>query len=312
LIEQYWFRALAVSFASFAVLYLVISTATSLAWRFMRRRESHPAKFLFALLSAPLLVSIALVIFLVIPAFVLFEPVRGDEPTSGMLLAFAVLGLVMVCAASVRAAFAWVSTAHSVDLWSDGAVAADLSSELPTFSTNDHSPAAVIAGIARPRLLISRSTSRALTTNELRLVVAHETEHARRRDNLRKLLLAGDFMPFRHEMKEEWMLACELAADRGAVANGYDACDLAAALVKVSRMSGMQSRLATNFAAATPAVLAMRVNHLISWEPATKSDKNAITGDVLIYAIAGLSLALLIYSGDLLRLVHRISEIGMN
>lgn len=312
MIEQYWFRAVAISFASFAVFYLLLSVVSTAAWRFVREHKRLSADLLFALLSAPLLLSTALVSVLVIPAFLRFEPVRADEPTSGSLLVLALLGFVLAMVAAIRATTAWFHTIHSVNKWSNGSVAADLHSDLPSFRTKDGSPAAVIAGIVRPRLLISRETTQALTTNELRLVVAHETEHARNHDNFRKLLLAADAMPFRRELEEEWALACELAADRGAVANGYDACDLAAALVKVSRMCGMQTRLAMNFAAATPAVLEMRVNRLIAWEPEKKSARNPITGDVLIYAIAGLSLALLIYSGDVLRLVHRLSEIGMN
>jgi Zn-dependent protease with chaperone function len=311
LIEQYWFRALAISFASFAVFYLLLSAASTIAWRFVREHKRRSAGFLFALLSAPLLLSTALVSLLIIPAFVLFEPVRADEPTSGALLVLAVLGFALVVIMAIRASVAWFTMIHSVNGWTQGAVATDSHSDLPILKTVAGSPAAVIAGIVRPRLLISRTTTQALTTNELRLVVAHEIEHARHQDNLRKLLLAADVM-FRREMEGEWALACELAADRGAVANGYDACDLAAALVKVSRMCGMQSRLAMNFAAATPAVLEMRVNRLIAWEPEKKSERNPMTSDALIYAIAGLSLALLLYSGDVLRLVHRLSEIGMN
>jgi beta-lactamase regulating signal transducer with metallopeptidase domain len=258
-----------------------------------------------------MLASAAVVAFFVMPSFLFFEP-DGDEPTNRFVRICACVGIAIVTTGVVRALTAWMQTFRAIRGWNPRADTSELKSALPIFTTEPSSPAAVVAGIVRPRLLISRSTTEALSANELRLVVAHEIEHARRRDNLRKLLLAANFTPFRRAIEERWMLASELAADRAAVASGYDACDLAAALVKVSRMTCVQPRLATSFAAASPDVLEFRVQQLISWKPELPVRRKPWVGDLLLAVIGGTSGLLLVFSGDVLRVVHRVSEFWIN
>jgi beta-lactamase regulating signal transducer with metallopeptidase domain len=258
-----------------------------------------------------MLASAAVVALFVMPSFLFFEP-DGDEPTSWFVRACACVGIAAVTTGVVRGFMAWMQTSRAIRRWSAGAAASEIKSALPILTTEALSPAAVVAGIVRPRVFISRSTTETLSANELRLVVAHEVEHALRRDNLRKLLLAANFMPFLREIEERWMLASELAADRAAVANGNDACDLAAALVKVSRMTCMQSRLATAFAAASPDVLELRVQQLISWKPEAPFRREAWVGDLLLALIGGTAGLLLVFSGDVLGLVHRVSEFWIN
>lgn len=311
MIEHYWFRAIAISFASFALCYCTLSAVSWCSWIAARRRASHSQEFLFALLSAPMLASAAMVALFVMPSFLFFEP-DGDEPTSWFVRACACVGFAAVMTGVVRVLMAWMQTSRAIRRWSAGAAASEIESDLPILMTEASSPAAVVAGIARPKLLISRSTTEALSANELRLVVAHEMEHARRRDNLRKLLLAANFMPFGRAIEERWMLACELAADRAAVANGYDACDLAAALVKVSRMTCMQSRWVTAFAAVTQDVLELRVQQLISWKPELPVRREPWVGDLLLALIGGTSGLLLVFAGNVLSVVHRVSEFWIN
>jgi beta-lactamase regulating signal transducer with metallopeptidase domain len=161
-------------------------------------------------------------------------------------------------------------------------------------------------------LLISSATKQVLTDNELRLVLSHEREHARRHDNLRKLILSANFMPFRRAIEDRWMLACELAADRAAVANGHDACDLATALVKVSRLGCVQPRWVTAFAAANPDVLGVRVQQLISWKPQPAVRREVWVSDLSLAFIGGTSGLLLVFAGDVLSVVHRVSEFWIN
>jgi Zn-dependent protease with chaperone function len=310
-IEHYWFRAIAISFASFALCYCMLTAVSWCSWMVARRRASHSQGFLFALLASPMLASVAVVAFFVMPSFLFFEP-DGDEPTSWFVRACACVGIAIVATGVTRASVAWIQTSRAIRRWSARAAASEIKAALPILATEPSAPAAVVAGITRPRLLISRSTTEALSANELRLVVAHEIEHARRRDNLRKLLLAANFMPFRRAIEGRWMIASELAADRAAVANGHDACDLAAALVKVSRMTCMQSRWVSAFAAATPDVLELRVQQLISWKPELPVRREPWVGDLSLALIGGTAGLLLVFSGDVLRLVHRVSEFWIN
>jgi beta-lactamase regulating signal transducer with metallopeptidase domain len=281
------------------------------SWKAWRRRASRSQEILFALLAAPMLVSAGVVAFFVVPSFLFFEP-DGDEPTSWFVRACACVGFATVMTGVVRAFTAWLQSSRAIRRWSEGAAAGEIKGALPILTTETSSPAAVVVGIARPRLLISRRTTETLSSNELRLVVEHEMEHARRRDNLRKLLLATNFMPFHRAIEDRWTIACELAADRAAVENGYDACDLAAALVKVSRMTCLQSRWAMAFAAATPDVLELRVQQLICWKPDQTARRKPWVGDVLLALIGGTAGLLLVFSGDVLRVVHRVSEFWIN
>ena len=309
--HPYWLRAIALLTASFALTYIALSALSSLAWVAVRSRRQHSSGFLFTLLAAPLLASLALVFFFVLPAFLLLEPRGSHEPITWTLRAFAALGTAIFATAITRAARAWTQTLRSVRLWSANAIVSDREFDLPILATSDSSPAVVVTGIARPMLLISRRTSAALSANELRLVVAHEREHARRRDNLRKLLFSANFMFLRREIEDRWVLSSELEADRAAVSNGAEACDLAAALVKVSRLTFAQTPLATNFAAANPAMLEMRVQQLISWQATTERGHNIGKYLLTITTIGGTAI-LVANSAAILSFVHRVSELWMN
>lgn len=309
--HPYWLRALAISSASFALAYIALSASSSLAWLAIRWRRHHSSGLLFTLLAAPLLASLALVLFFVLPAFLLLEPHGSQEPMTWSLCTFAALGMAIFVTATTRAAQAWTQTRRSVRRWTETATPSSHQAELPILTTDDSSPAVVITGIARPTLLISRRTSAALSSNELRLVVAHEREHARRRDNLRKLLFSANFMFFRRQIEQRWVMSSELAADRAAVASGAEACDLAAALVKVSRLSFAQTPLATNFAAADPAMLETRVQQLISWQ-APAQRRHYIGKSLLTATTIAIATIVIANSGSVLSFVHRVSELWMN
>ena len=64
----------------------------------------------------------------------------------------------------------------------------------------------------------------------------HEIAHVRRRDNLKKLLLRFVAFPRMAGLEAAWIEATEMAADDAAVLNASEALDLAAALLKLSRI----------------------------------------------------------------------------
>ena len=310
MIAQYWFRAIAISLASFALSYVPLSAIAALAWIPLRKRKANSQTLLFALLAGPIVISAATVAFLVLPAFLGYEPI-GDESTGFAVRLFGAVGAVIVTTGFARAAKVWWQTLRSVREWSKGAVPGESKADLLILTTNANAPAAVVTGIARPKLLISSSAKRALTPNELRLVMTHELEHARRHDNLRKLLLSANFMPFRKEIEEKWMVACELIADRAAVSNGNDACDLAAALVKVSRLKCVQPKFVMNFAAVNQLVLELRVKSLIGWKPEHKVRHHPFISDWFVAAVGLVSVNVLFFAEHILAIVHKISELWM-
>jgi Zn-dependent protease with chaperone function len=85
-------------------------------------------------------------------------------------------------------------------------------------------PVAALAGVLRPRLLLSDLLLRALSPGELRAVVAHERAHLAARENLKRLLLRASpdplaLLPAGSRLRAVFEEAAEAAADRAACAH---------------------------------------------------------------------------------------------
>jgi Zn-dependent protease with chaperone function len=106
-----------------------------------------------------------------------------------------------------------------------------------------------------------------LTDRELRTSLRHEMAHVHSRDNLKKLLFRFTAFPGMSGLESAWSEAAEMAADDAAVSSLGDALDLAAALIKLSRLAAIQPSAA--FASAllpgSTASLRARVQRLFSW-----------------------------------------------
>ena len=115
---------------------------------------------------------------------------------------------------------------------------------------------AFCAGLLRPRIYVSTGALRALGSDELGAVLAHESHHARRRDPLRMLVARalGDalfFLPGMRRLSQRYGALAELAADEAAVkASGTQ--PLASALLAFERSDAAAVGLAPE-----------RVDHLL-------------------------------------------------
>jgi Zn-dependent protease with chaperone function len=108
-------------------------------------------------------------------------------------------------------------------------------------------PIVAIVGLVTPRLFVARSVLEACSAEELEAVLAHEEAHARQRDNLRRLALAGapdllGLWPAGRQLEGAWMRAAEFAADEAAADQWHRGLHLASALVKVARLATTPSR----------------------------------------------------------------------
>jgi Zn-dependent protease with chaperone function len=98
------------------------------------------------------------------------------------------------------------------------------------------------------------------------------------------------------KLESAWSQSAELAADDAAVSDQSEAIDLAAALIKLSRLVPVEGAPVhtMNFVAGS---LSLRVARLLTWDESSKSRRVRIrTWFVLPFAVAGSLLVTIAYS----------------
>jgi len=221
--------------------------ASAMAPRAIRLASRVPpvpaARFLLVLRLFPAGFALFLVAGLCTPSYLWLEPKAASEPTGLVCLAAALMGMA-VCGLSVaRATRAMARSLRHIRQCQR--VSREM--RLPggreaAWVIDGPAPCVMLAGINRPRLVISRSVVAALPAEQLSAVVRHERAHGRSRDNLKRLLvlLAPDLLPFVHgfrDLERAWARMAEWAADDWAAAgNARRSLSLAAALVRVARL----------------------------------------------------------------------------
>lgn len=309
----YALRGISVSLAIFLLTYASLRAIVAAGWKIAERKPGRVRALgpnaVYLLQVGPFLASVLAVACFAIPAFLRFEPIGASEEFGPPVIALSLLCLGVFTAALYRALSAYVRTSRLVRKWKRGATAVQ-DSPLPLFQTGPDSPPLVVAGMLRPKLLVSSSTSGLLSEDELARAIAHESAHIRHHDNLKKIGLRLCQFPPMRSMEQSWLEALEIAADQSAVNSKREALDLASALVKSSRLSRPTPELVTNLASPAGTLLHNRVERLLAWERPQSSARYA---QVLIPG-AMLSLAILAVSRYdlLLWLVHELAEVLMH
>jgi Zn-dependent protease with chaperone function len=265
-------RGLAVSFSVFLMVYCALSLAVSFTWRRVwQYANKYPvrrvADLLFAWRIFPLVTAAVITAAFTVPSFLLLEPRAIDEPLGGIPLALGVCGAALGLFGVLNSAFAMRRASRTISTWTREAQAVETSSPVPVLRIARRFPAMTAAGIIRPRVLLSSAAEFVLNSNELQTALNHEVAHVRRRDNLKKLLLRFVAFPGMSGLETAWLETTEMAADDAAVSSAGDALDLAAALIKLSRLGPVEAPV--DFTAAlvhSPAsAMNARVERLITW-----------------------------------------------
>jgi Zn-dependent protease with chaperone function len=129
-----------------------------------------------------------------------------------------------------------------------------------------------VAGVCAPKVFVSEAAVAMLNPPELRAALRHEIAHALRYDNLKKLLFRLSAFPAMAELEHAWSEETEMAADDAAISTFQDALDLAAALIKVSRLGPMESSGELTMALLhSSTALSARVHRLVAWDKAQKT-----------------------------------------
>jgi beta-lactamase regulating signal transducer with metallopeptidase domain len=313
-------RGIAVSFSIFVLLYSALSGLVCGVWRRVwlggqQYSARRCADLLFALRMAPFVVATGVTLALAVPSFLLLEPRAVEEPMGGVPVVLGLCGMAVMLAGIWKAAAALVRASRTVARWSSearmiGSIALDSSSAVSVLRVSGTAPPLTAAGILRPRVWLSRAAEFVLTERELQSALRHEVVHVRRRDNLRKLILRLVAFPRMAELESAWREATEMAADDAAVSSASEALDLAAAVIKLSRLAPLEAPVELTMALVhSPAeCVNARVERLIGWRERRQSPAPGYSLGYALCAAAAVVVTMAVTYSELLVRVHAATE----
>lgn len=263
-------RCIGISLTVFVLLYAPLSVTISFAWRLLWRgarpkSARGSANLLFVLRLAPLAFAAIFTALFTLPSFLLLEPRSTDESVGTAPLLLGLCCLALLAGGIVQTVMAQIRTSRALVMWLADSTLMSAEKPLPVFRIGTDGPGLTLAGLRAPKVLVSEAALSVLTPPELRTALEHEVAHGRSYDNLRKLLFRLAAFPGMKALEEAWSEQAELAADDAAVSSPSEALDLAAALIKVSRIDSAQPELTSGLLHSSTA-LSLRVQRLSFWE----------------------------------------------
>ena len=303
-------RGIAVSLTFFVLVYCLLSALVAVAWRslkWLHAAERSLAALLFALRIFPLAASVVITFAFVVPSFQLLEPRSIDEGMGVIPLTLGVCALLLIASGSFRVIAAQIGTSRVVARWLEGAHPLDAGAQTVTFRSRREAPPLTLVGVGKPRVLVSESTVALLSPDELQIALKHELAHVQSRDNLKKLVFRFCPFPGMARLESAWSQAAELAADDAAVSKLDDAVDLAAALVKLSRLVPVEAAPLCTVGFVTGSVGA-RVARLLAWDEAGKAQPMRMRPWYFIPPVLVALLCVFATYGPALALTHEVTE----
>lgn len=325
---MYVLLGVCLALAALLTLNALASACAALVWRaaatrVARRPAVGRARFLFALRVLPLALAALLAFALVVPAYAYNEPVNSGEVVGMKLALIAALSAAGVLLALWRVGRTWLATRGLARDWTRHAARVEVEGlELPAYKLRHSFPVIAVIGVLRPRLFIAEQVFDVLTDGELAAAVGHERGHVAARDNLKRALLqAGQdallLAPLGRPLLRAWQRESEVAADEFAASEGpRTAVDLAAAIVKISRMipAGARPTLpaGAHLLGADAEGLSQRVRNLLRLASAPEGAFAAVRARSPLKLVLALGLcaagAFLVTDSEILRVTHTAIE----
>ena len=310
-------RCVGVSLAVFVLLYVSLSLAVSRGWNLIRRwfqprSARSSADLLFILRMLPLALSSVVTLGFTLPSFLLLEPRSTNEAVGKAPLALGFCCLILIGVGVARAWTAQLRASRALVKWLDGSMLmesqiTESGEAVPIFRTGNDAPTLTVAGVCTPKVLVSEAAVAMLSPAELRTALRHEIAHALRYDNLKKLVFRFSVFPAMAGLEQAWSEETEMAADDAAVTSFHDALDLAAALIKVSRLGATESSGELTMALLhSSTALRARVQRLVSW----KKERKPQTHRNWLYAIPVAAAVVVVVAtyGSVLNQMHAVTE----
>jgi Zn-dependent protease with chaperone function len=238
MILPYLSRLAILALALFFLVQIFMSGAVSLLAPLVIRRlprNKPAANLLFFFRLLPTGLALLAVVVLGVPSYLELEPDATMERVGWVSLVAALLGTAMWSVSilrtwrAVRSSSRWVRNCERA-----GLATALPGTSLPILVVENPSPIFVLAGILRPRLIVSQEVLDTLSSAQLTAVLRHEDGHRAAHDNLKRLLTL--IAPVSSTVLDRtWANQAEWAADD----SGADRLHLAEALVGVARIGAM-------------------------------------------------------------------------
>jgi beta-lactamase regulating signal transducer with metallopeptidase domain len=241
---------IAVSLSAYCLLDLAISTLAAIVWR---TRAIAPATLppsvrarrLLQFRVMPFAAAAAITLFVITPAFAIFEPAHPDEQIGPVLEILSGLALIQIGWAIISAIRSARLTARIEREWLNDAERLDVHrmAGLQAYAIQSATPMVALVGVFTPKLLAAKSVLDSCTRDEIACIVAHERGHFDARDNLKRWLMAAlpgvlGWTSIHREIVDAWHHAAEDAADdAGTGGHAVARTELAALLLKIVRLA---------------------------------------------------------------------------
>ena len=226
MIVSYAVRLASLSLAVFLLVHTAIGAIVAVAAPALvrvadRMRPRNAARLLLGLRLFPVAATIFVVAACCIPSYLWLEPEGGAEE----------VGWLCLVAAAVSAAMWFASLGNA-------ALAVRRSLRYKRYCELTGAAVLMLAGVFRPRLVVSRAVRDALSAEQLAAALGHEQAHRRAYDNFKRLLFAATpRLPGFRLLESAWSRVSEWAADDESTAGDADrSLCLASTLVRMARL----------------------------------------------------------------------------
>jgi Zn-dependent protease with chaperone function len=246
MILPYLVRLACLSLACFFLVHLALAMGINwlAPWVLALAKRRHPSSAAGLLLAARLFPSVAAVLVVAgvcVPSYLWLEPESTLEEVGLLCLAAALASLASGGFAAGRALRAIVlSMRYTRQCRRFGCETRLAGEETGVLVMENAGGLFALAGILRPRLVISREVLGNLSEAELEAALKHECAHRTSRDNLKRLLLLlapAPQLAGLQSLERGWAQFTEWAADdRAAGGDSNRSVSLAGALVRVARL----------------------------------------------------------------------------
>ncbi|MBS0395608.1 MAG: hypothetical protein JSR54_13350 [Proteobacteria bacterium] len=246
---------IAVMLSAYALASLLLSGAVAALLRLRPPRAGGDPDAWLAVRLAPSAGAGFIVLAVVLPAFLRFEPAAPLETVAAPLGTLAALGLALLAGGAWRGVRAWLGSRA----WLRGCAVLPrrvAGGDAPVIVVDAPVPLVAVVGTRQPVIIAARAVLAGCSPAEFNEVIAHERAHIRARDNLKLLALRASpdalaWLPVARRLERGWRVAAEYAADEAAVGAAPDRrLELASALVKIARLaSGAPPPVAAGLAA---------------------------------------------------------------